>query len=88
MRQLNKQLLCITTLVSAVSLSGNTATTSKIVPRSQSFNAARQIVGWDNPFWGINANRKTMITAVSILRLNIHAHSETIVLHAHSLAMI
>ncbi len=54
MKQLNKQLLCITALVSAVNLTGNTATTSKIVPRSQSFNAARQIVGWDNPFWGIN----------------------------------
>lgn len=30
------------------------ATTTKIIPRSQSFNAARQIVGWDNPYWGIN----------------------------------
>lgn len=27
---------------------------SKIIPRSQSFNAARDLVGWDNPYWGIN----------------------------------
>lgn len=32
--------------------SGNTIT--KIVPRSQSLNAARQIVGWNNPCWGID----------------------------------
>ena len=30
------------------------ATTPMIVPRSQSFNTARQIVGWNNPDWGIN----------------------------------
>jgi hypothetical protein len=53
MNQLNKQLLCITALVSATNLFGY-GTTSKIVPRSQSFNAARQIVGWDNAEWGIN----------------------------------
>lgn len=29
-------------------------TGSKIIPRSQSLNTARQLVGWDNPFWGIN----------------------------------
>jgi hypothetical protein len=32
----------------------NAITGSKIIPRSQSVNAARQLVGWDNPFWGIN----------------------------------
>jgi hypothetical protein len=53
MKQLTKQLLCITALVSAAHLFGD-GTTSKIVPRSQSFNAARQIVGWDNAEWGIN----------------------------------
>jgi hypothetical protein len=53
MNQLNKQLLCITALVSTANLFGY-GTTSKIVPRSQSFNAARQIVGWDNAEWGIN----------------------------------
>ncbi len=30
------------------------ATTPMIVPRSQSFNTARQIVSWNNPDWGIN----------------------------------
>jgi hypothetical protein len=53
MKQNTKQLLCLTALVSAVNLFGY-GTTSKIVPRSQSFNAARQIVGWDNAEWGIN----------------------------------
>jgi hypothetical protein len=53
MNQLKKQLLCLTVLVSAPQLFAD-GTTSKIVPRSQSFNAARQIVGWDNPNWGIH----------------------------------
>jgi hypothetical protein len=53
MNQLKKQLLCLTVLVSAPQLFAD-GTTSKIVPRSQSFNAARQIVGWDNPVWGIH----------------------------------
>jgi hypothetical protein len=53
MNQLKTQLLCFTALVTAAPLFGD-GTTSKIVPRSQSFNAARQIVGWDNPTWGIN----------------------------------
>ena len=29
-------------------------TGTKIIPRSQSVNAARQMVGWYEPFWGIN----------------------------------
>jgi hypothetical protein len=33
------------------------STVTKIIPRSQSFNSARQMVGWNNPDWGIN--RKT-----------------------------
>src|SRR5271156_1177487 len=53
MNQLKKQLLCLTALVSATHLFGD-GTTSKIIPRSQSFNAARQLVGWDNYEWGIN----------------------------------
>ena len=52
MNQLKKQLLCITVMVSAVHL--DATTTTNIVPRSQSFNAARQMVGWNNPEWGIN----------------------------------
>ncbi len=51
MNQLMKQLLCITIMVSAAHLD---ATTTNIVPRSQSFDAARQMVGWNNPEWGIN----------------------------------
>ncbi len=53
MNQLKKQLLCLTALVSATHLFGE-RTVTNIVPRSQSFNAARQIVGWDNMEWGIN----------------------------------
>src|SRR5271163_99737 len=53
MNQLKKQLICLIALVSAVNLFGD-GTTSKIIPRSQSFNAARQIVGWNNVDWGIN----------------------------------
>ncbi len=53
MNQRTKQLLCLTALVSTAQwCEANTAST--IVPRSQSFNAARQIVGWNNPEWGIN----------------------------------
>jgi hypothetical protein len=40
-------------LISTTHMS-NAITGSKIIPRSQSVNAARQLVGWDNPFWGIN----------------------------------
>jgi len=52
MNHLKKQLLCLASLVSPMHLTD--ATTTNIVPRSQSFNAARQIVGWNNPEWGIN----------------------------------
>ena len=52
-------------------------TTSKIVPRSQSFNAARQMVGWNNPEWGINRNPKINIIQVLISSSNTPAHSET-----------
>lgn len=45
--------LLLITLISAPHIS-NAVTGSKIIPRSQSVNAARQLVGWDNPFWGIN----------------------------------
>jgi hypothetical protein len=54
MNQLKKQLLCLTALISAGQLFGDAGTTTQIVPRSQSFNAARQMVGWNNPNWGIN----------------------------------
>jgi hypothetical protein len=54
MNQLKKQLICLTALVSATQLFGIAGTVSKVVPRSQSFNAARQMVGWNNPDWGIN----------------------------------
>ena len=54
MNQLTKQLLCLTALMHAVQLIGETGTTPMIVPRSQSFNAARQMIGWNNPEWGIN----------------------------------
>ena len=53
MNHLKQQLLCLAMLASAVDACAE-STTSKIIPRSQSFNAARQIVGWDNPAWGIN----------------------------------
>ena len=52
MNQLKNTLLCLTMVASAPHFCS--ATTTKIIPRSQSFNAARQIVGWDNPYWGIN----------------------------------
>jgi hypothetical protein len=54
MNQLKKQLLYLAVLVNAAHLYGAETTTTNIVPRSQSFNAARQIVGWDNSIWGIN----------------------------------
>src|SRR5271154_104414 len=53
MNQLKKQLLCLAVLVNAAHLYGAENTTTNIVPRSQSFNAARQLVGWDNSTWGI-----------------------------------
>jgi hypothetical protein len=53
MNQLKKQLLCLAAVVSTVPLHGALNTTTNIVPRSQSFNAARQLVGWDNSTWGI-----------------------------------
>jgi len=54
MNQLTKQLLCLTALVSAGQLFAVAGTVSKIIPRSQSFNAARQMIAWNNPDWGIN----------------------------------
>ena len=54
MNRLRKQLVCITVLASAAHLFGDAGTTPMIVPRSQSFNAARQMIGWNNPEWGIN----------------------------------
>src|SRR5271156_5058454 len=54
MNQLKKQLLCLAVLVNAAHLYGAENTTTNIVPRSQSFDAARQLVGWDNSKWGIN----------------------------------
>jgi hypothetical protein len=53
MNRLQKQLLCWTALISAAHLFGD-GTVTNIVPRSQSFNAARQMIGWNNPEWGIN----------------------------------
>lgn len=48
----NKMLL-LTVLVSTMHFcSANTVT--KISPRSQSLNTARQMIGWNNPDWGIN----------------------------------
>src|SRR5271170_1356023 len=54
MNQLTKQLLCLTALVSAGQLFAVAGTVSKIMPRSQSFNAARQMIAWNQPDWGIN----------------------------------
>lgn len=54
MNQLTKQLLCLSVLLSTGQVFATSGTVSKIVPRSQSFNAARQMVGWNNPDWGIN----------------------------------
>jgi hypothetical protein len=51
MNTIQKQLIYIIVLMNASHLD---ATTPMIVPRSQSFNTARQIVGWNNPDWGIN----------------------------------
>lgn len=53
MTQRIHQLLYLIALISVVHLC-DARTTSQIVPRSQSMNAARQLVGWDNPYWGIN----------------------------------
>jgi len=47
------QLLYLVTFLGAVNLC-SAGTLSKIIPRSQSMNAARQLVGWDDQFWGIN----------------------------------
>lgn len=52
MIQRNKQLLCLAAFLIAAHVSN--ATTSKIIPRSQSLDVARQMVGWDNAEWGIN----------------------------------
>jgi len=52
MNQITKQLLCLTALLSVGQVFAGTV--SKIVPRSQSFNAARQMIAWNNPDWGIN----------------------------------
>ncbi len=54
MKHFNNQLICLTALMYAAGLMADGGTTTNIVPRSQSFNAARQIVGWDNYYWGIN----------------------------------
>jgi hypothetical protein len=68
MNQLKKQLLCLAVLVSTVPLHGALNTTTNIVPRSQSFNAARQIVGWDNSTWGIfrKANDDSYFTSFNL----------------------
>jgi hypothetical protein len=54
MNQLTKQLLCLTALLSAGQVFAIAGTVSKVIPRSQSFNAARQMIGWNQPDWGIN----------------------------------
>ncbi len=54
MNQLKKQLLCLVALVHAAHLVAASNTTTNIVARSQSFDAARTMVGWNNPVWGIN----------------------------------
>lgn len=46
--------LCLIVLLSTQYIPNMLATTAKIIPRSQSFNAARTMVGWNNPYWGIN----------------------------------
>ena len=51
MKHFSKYLICIMSTMSFMANGAGTTTT--IVPRSQSFNAARQIVGWDNYYWGI-----------------------------------
>lgn len=51
MNHLRKSFLCLSALVAVASQIDAAAT---IVPRSQSVNAARQMVGWNNPEWGIN----------------------------------
>ena len=52
MNHLSQKLMCLTLLVSTVHFASGT--TTNIVPRSQGFNAARQLIGWNNPEWGIN----------------------------------
>ncbi len=54
MNHLTRQLLCLTALVNAAHHLDAANTVTNIVPRSQSFDAARQMVGWNNYDWGIN----------------------------------
>ena len=42
---------CVILLITTTHLFG---TETVLIPRSQSFNAARQMIGWNNPNWGIN----------------------------------
>jgi len=56
MRNATKKIIIFMTLLMAAHLS-DANTVTKIIPRSQSLDTARQMVGWNNPFWGINRKR-------------------------------
>jgi hypothetical protein len=53
MKNLNKKIISVIALITITHLA-DANTVTKIIPRSQSFNAARQMVGWNNQDWGIN----------------------------------
>ena len=76
MNQLTKQLLCLTALLSAGQVFAIAGAVTKIVPRSQSFNVARQMVSWNQPDWGITVTlKKVNITQASMRSSNTLAHS-------------
>jgi hypothetical protein len=56
MKNLKNPVLAFITLF-IIAHHAHASTVTKIIPRSQSLNSARQMVGWNNPDWGIN--RKT-----------------------------
>lgn len=55
MKKLNNMVIPIALLM--CSHLQHCSTITKIIPRSQGLNSARQMVGWDNPDWGINRKR-------------------------------
>ena len=53
MKNLKKPVLALILLLTTAHFA-HPSTITKIIPRSQSLNSARQMVGWDNQDWGIN----------------------------------
>ncbi len=53
MKKFTKKLMLLIACTSIVHFT-HAGTVTKIIPRSQSLDTARQMVGWNNPNWGIN----------------------------------